>query len=75
MEIIWPIIIAVHLCSLLFLTIYLKRLFRYAGKYRMPESKYTLLFGWVQLSYIAFAYIGAVCLFVAASLILINFLQ
>lgn len=75
MEIVWLIIIGIHICSLLFLGIYLKRLFRYARKYRMPESKYTLLFGWVQLSYIAFAYIAAVCVFVAFSLILINFLQ
>lgn len=71
---VWTIVIGIHVCSLLFLTAYLKRVFSYARKYRMPESKYTLLFGWIQLSYIIFAYIAAATLFVAVSIIFLSFM-
>lgn len=63
----WIIIIGIHVCSLLFLAAYLKRLFKYARRYTMPESKYTLLFGWVNLSHIVFGYITGVSLFILAS--------
>ena len=74
MATIWAIIIGIHICSLLFMAVYIRRLLRYASKYRMPESKYTLLFGWVQLNHIVFAYIGAVGVFVAGSIVYLTFL-
>ena len=75
MGIVLTIIIGVHVCSLVFLVIYLKKLFRYARKYRMAESKYTLMFGWIQISHIAIAYALSVSVFVVVSTILINFAQ
>lgn len=65
---VWTIIIGIHICSLLFLGAYLRRLLSYARKYRMPESKYTLLFGWVNLNHIVVVYVIAAVLFVALSL-------
>ena len=75
MGIVGTIIIGVNVCSLVFLAVYLKRLFRYARKYRMEESKYTLLFGWIEITHIAIAYVLAASVLVAFSTILINFAQ
>ena len=73
MGIVLTIIIGVHVCSLVFLAVYLKKLFRYARKYRMQESKYTLLFGWISFEHVAIAYGVAVVFFAVFSIFLINF--
>jgi hypothetical protein len=70
---VWVIIIVIHICSLLFLYTYLRRLFTYVKKYRMPESQYTLLFGWISLSHVVFAYVFTVTVFVVSSLIFLSF--
>lgn len=71
----WTIIIGLHVCSLLFLTAYLRRLFVYARKYRMPESQYTLLFGWVRLPHIVVTYVITVLAFIVLSTIYLSLSQ
>jgi len=69
---VWAILIGIHVCSLLFLAAYLKRLYRHVGKYRMAESKYTLMFGWIRLSYIVFAYVATMGVFIVFSIIFLS---
>ena len=71
MGIIWTIIVGIHLCSLLFLTIYLQRVFHYIHRYKMPESRFTLLFGLIGLPHILFAYILTVAIFSLGTLLLV----
>ncbi len=70
---VWTIIVVINLCSLLFLFAYIKRLFGYARKYRMPESKYTLLFGGINLPHVVFAYVSSAIAFAVFSVIFFSF--
>ncbi len=67
------IIIGIDICSFLFLAAYLKRLFAYVKKYRLPESEYTLMFGWMHFSHVIFLYILTVVLFLVATVAFLIF--
>lgn len=71
----WTIIVGIHICSLLFLTAYLGRLFKYSGKYKMDESRYTLLFGWIHLHHIVLTYIVTMTLFMVGTILLLMFIS
>lgn len=43
--------------SIIFCMLSVKLLYRYIHKYRFDETKYTLLFGFLRLRYIAISYI------------------
>lgn len=70
---VWTIIIGIHLCSLLFLSAYHKRLFKHVSRYKMVESKYTLLFGWIQLTHVVIAYGVSVAFFVVMTTVYLLF--
>lgn len=71
----WTIIVGIHICSILFLTTYLGRLFKYSGKYKMDESKYTLLFKWIHLSHVVLAYLVTMSLFTFTTILLLMFIS
>lgn len=60
----WIFFIVLHTVSLGFAALSLWRLYYYIRRYRFDESKYTLLFGFVHLRWIAAAYIILVLLWV-----------
>jgi Na+/melibiose symporter-like transporter len=47
----------IGIISIAFCLLNIKLLYRYINKYKFDESKYTLLFGFLRLRYIAFIYI------------------
>jgi hypothetical protein len=73
MNTVQAIIIGIHICSLLFLAVYLKLLFNYERKYKMTESRFTLLFGFINISNIAFAYILTIGLFAITTIFLLPY--
>lgn len=56
MAIIWTTF-AVGIMSVSFCFFSVRMLYKYINRYRFDESKYTLLFGFLRLRYIATAYI------------------
>lgn len=56
----WIFFIVLHTVSLGFAGLTLWRLYYYIRRYRFDESKYTLLFGFVHLRWIAMAYAALV---------------
>ena len=65
------IIIALNIVSIGFALISIRRLHVvYIKKFPLPESKYTLLFRYIQIRHMIFIYMAIVLLIAAASLIL-----
>jgi len=62
MALVW-ITTVIGIISIGFCLMSVKILYRYINRYRFDESKYTLLFGFVRLRYIAAAYIVISILF------------
>lgn len=63
----WVLFIVLHTVSLGFATFSLWRLYHYIRRYRFDESKYTLLFGFLHLRWIAGAYVTLAVLWVVIS--------
>lgn len=53
----WALFIALHVASVGFALLSIARLYAYIRKYKFDESKYTLLFGFVHLRWIAGLYL------------------
>ncbi|PIQ77398.1 hypothetical protein COV82_04790 [Candidatus Peregrinibacteria bacterium CG11_big_fil_rev_8_21_14_0_20_46_8] len=70
MTTLWIIFIFLHVVSLLFAIFALWRLYEYIKRYRFDESKYTMLFGFVHLHWIAAAYLVYAVIWTVASTIL-----
>lgn len=70
----WISFIVLHAVSMSFALFSLHHLYRYIGRYRFDESKYTLLFGFVHLQWIAAAYLVFAILWIGASFALFNFI-
>lgn len=66
----WIALGVLHVTSIGFALITLMRLYHYIKRYRFDESKYTLLFGFIHLRWIAGAYMMLVLGWVAMSLII-----
>lgn len=60
-----------HVVSIGFALLSLRRLYLYIRRYRFDESKYTLLFGVVHLHWITMAYPIVVLFWVAVSFLII----
>lgn len=56
MTLVW-ITAIIGVISIAFCFLSVKLLYRYIHRYKFDESKYTLLFGFLRLRYIAFSYI------------------
>lgn len=67
MDIFWTIFVVVHAVSLLFLIISINFLIHYIRRYKMEESGFTMLFGFIRLEHIIPAYIIAILLFISGS--------
>ena len=67
MDIFWIIFGIVHVVSFLFLIISINFLVHYTGRYKMQESGFTLLFGFIRLEYIIPVYIVSILLFISGS--------
>jgi len=63
----WVLFIVLHTVSLGFAAISLWRLYHYIRRYRFDESKYTLLFGFLHLRWIAGMYVVLAALWVVTS--------
>ena len=70
----WIFFIVLHAVSMSFVLFSLHRLYRYIGRYRFDESKYTLLFGFVHLRWIAAGYLFTAVLWIGVSFALFNFI-
>ncbi|MBI2638234.1 hypothetical protein HYW83_01450 [Candidatus Peregrinibacteria bacterium] len=66
----WIALGVLHVTSIGFALIVLMRLYHYIKRYRFDESKYTLLFGFIHLHWIAGAYVMLVLGWVAVSLLI-----
>lgn len=66
----WVFFLVLHTVSLGFAALSLWRLYYYIRRYRFDESKYTLLFGFVHLHWIAMAYVALTVLWIAFSYML-----
>lgn len=53
----WILFAVLHIVSIAFAMLSLQRLYHYIKRYRFNESKYTLLFSFVHLRWIAYAYV------------------
>lgn len=60
MGIFWTFFAIIHIVSILLLIISLRLVLHYTRRYRMQESRFTMLFGFVRLEYIIFIYAVAV---------------
>lgn len=59
-----------HTVSIGFAVLALWRLYYYIKRYRFDESRYTLLFGFVHLRWIAIMYLGFVALWIPITYLL-----
>ncbi len=67
MDIFWIIFGIIHVISLLCLIISINFLIHYTRRYKMEESGFTLLFGFIRLEHIIFVYVMTILLFVTGS--------
>ncbi len=63
----WIVFGLLHVSSIGFVLLALLRLFHYIKRYRFDESKYTLLFGFIHLHWIATVYVALTIGWVAMS--------
>lgn len=66
----WILFAALHILSIGFAFLTFSRMFHYIQRYRFDESKYTLLFGFVHLRWIATLYLGLTLAWLAVSFLL-----
>lgn len=71
----WISLVVFHLISLSFMLMALMRLFSHLGRYPLKENHHTLLFGFIRVEYIVFAYIICIALFTVGSVIFVTSLQ
>ena len=67
MGIFWTVFVIIHGISLLFLIISIHFLVHYIKRYKMEESGFTMLFGFIRLEHIIPAYIITILLFISGS--------
>lgn len=67
----WILFAVLHILSIGFAILTFSRLFHYIQRYQFDESKYTLLFGFVHLRWIAALYISLTLAWVVVSFILV----
>ncbi len=72
MTTLWILFAVLHSVSVGFAFLTLWRLYYYIKRYRFDESKYTLLFGFVHLRWIAAGYLGLVIVWIPVSYILLT---
>lgn len=70
MTLVW-IVTIIAITSIGFCLMNVKLLYRYINRYKFDESKYTLLFGFIRLRYIAGAYVFISVLFGISSVLFI----
>ena len=63
----WIIFVILNVASVGFVLITLRRFYNYIKRHRFDESKYTLLFGFVHLRWIAALYLVMVLLWIPLS--------
>lgn len=63
--------ILIGIGSFLFMGIALTRLYNYSRKHPLPESKYTLLLGFVHINHITVLYVMSVAALFIASLVFV----
>lgn len=60
--------------SIIYCLISVKLLYRYINKYRFDESKYTMLFGFLRLRYIAMAYVSLIIVLAVSSTVFVYYI-
>ncbi|MBI5413687.1 hypothetical protein HZA42_05055 [Candidatus Peregrinibacteria bacterium] len=68
----WILFTVLHTVSIGFALLTLWRLYRYIRRYRFDESKYTLLFGFVHLKWIALSYFALTGFWVLVSFLVLT---
>lgn len=69
---IWALFVVLHIASLAFAVIALKRLYTYIRTYRFSESKYTLLFSFIHLHWIGIFYIAFIFFWIPLSFVILT---
>lgn len=68
----WISLVVFHLLSIGFLAMSLMRLFSYLRQYPLKENHHTMLFGWIRVEYVVFAYIFCIALYTVGSVIFVT---
>ena len=71
MSILWTLFIILQTLSVVFASFVLFRLWKYTNKYKVPESHYTLLFGFIDMRMIMTVYAANVLIWIFVSYFLI----
>lgn len=67
MNLTWTVILLIHLASLIFLGASLYRISNFLKKFRLQESRYTLIFGFMDLPQVIFFYVVTILLFITGT--------
>ena len=75
MSIVWVCTVIINVISLAFLGISLIRVFSYMRRNTFIETRYTMLFGFIQMKHLIFVYMMSVLVFMGGSFLFVSYLS
>lgn len=72
MSALWFLFILLHILSIAFVVVSIKRLHTYIDRFHFDESKYTLLFGFIHINLIVIFYFFMMMGWIGLSLMIFN---